>query len=543
MTFVEQDRIAEPQTAEARSASAPVGGIGPVHTMLLQLQHSAGNQAVARMIMARQQAAAARAVPVAEPTDEPNPFENEAETDEEAPDGEPPLGPEDMLEAPAVDEGDTPAGGGGREQAIAQQPFQPPEPDKEAVLARSVMLSDPATPGTRRAMTRAQREAFVRARFRGRRRRIAYEVVRDMAATSNALNFDTEDELYVEVLKRVTSSIVMQDSQDGERRTGRSGESYTAHAFGYPFTGGSLLYGPRVNFAAKDYWAPNPPDSYAVRTDSTKNRQLRSLPRGQRHTVYGDAGASYSFGLTPAGEADFFSAITKLFIPQPPHKRALIHCDYLISLVHLRSFAATIGQSEFNRRATTYGPSRLQLRWNLFSDLEFDPAGGGAPGPLASLQVVHPANEDDLIIGDHVYYWNHRTYDLLNEGIGNAWRLENTILIDRRSGADVFLGHGSGRMSKNQLRAKLADEYNDVADRALRLAHRADRGDAAATSEMVTSFPNVKKVSGVWRVMGSKFGAALDIELRRIHGSEVLGPYDPWNPARMYAVRRPIESA
>lgn len=528
--------------SEARPPTPAAMARSPTSTsaLLLRLQQSVGNQAVARMIMARQEAAAS--APAAEPVDEPNPFENEVDTDEEASEGEPPLGSEDMLEAPPVPEGDTPTEGTAQ-PASTQQEFPAPAPDKQAVLARSVMMSDPATPGTRRAMTRAQREAFVRARFRGRRRRIAYEVLRDMAATSNALNFDTQDELHNEVLKRVTSSIVMQESQDGERRTSASGESYTAHAFGYPFTGGSLLYGPRVNYAAKDYWTPNPLDNYAVRRDRTKNRQLRSLPRGQRHTVYGDAGSNYSFGLTPAGEADFFNSITKLFIPQPPHKRALIHCDYLISLVHLRSFAATIGRAEFNRRAAAYGPSRLRLRWDLFSDLQFDPASGAAAGPLASLQIVHPANEDDLIIGDHVYYWNHRAYDLLNQGIGNAWRLENTVLVDRRRGGDIFLGHGSGRMTKNQLRAKLAEEYNDVADRALRLAHRADRGDAAASSEMTTSFPNVKKDTGVWRVQGTRFGAAINIELRRIHGSDVLGPYDPWNPAQMYAVRRPIESA
>jgi hypothetical protein len=176
--------------------------------------------------------------------------------------------------------------------------------------------------------------------------------------------------------------------------------------------------------------------------------------------------------------------------------------------------------------------------------LEFDPNGGGTPGSLASLQLVHPASEGDFVIGDHVYYWNHQAYDLLNQEIGNAWRLENTILVDRRGSTDIFLGHGSGRLTKQQLRGKLADEYNDVADRALRTAHRADRGDAAAASDMGTFFPNVKKVAGRWRVQGTTdFGVPIDIELRRIHGREVLGPYDPGNPSQLYAVRRPIESA
>jgi len=335
----------------------------------------------------------------------------------------------------------------------------------------------------------------------------------------------------------------MQDSQDGEQRRNRAGQAYTVHAFGYPFTGSSILYGARVNYAAKDYWTPNPVDGYAIRRDAAKNRRLRSLPRGQRASVYGDVD-DYSFDLTAAGQADFFNAVTKLFVPQPPHRRSLIHCDYLISLVHMRSFAATLGQAEFNRRAATYGPTRLKLTWDLFSNLEFDPHSGGAAGPLASLQLVHPASEADFIIGDHVYWWNHEAYDLLNAGIGNAWRLENTILIDRRGGQDLFLGHGSGRMTGPQLRNKLADEYNQVADQALALAHRADRGNASAATQMATSFPNLHKVGSKWHVQGdTDFGQHVDIELRRIHGREVLGPHDPANPAQLYEVRRPIESA
>jgi hypothetical protein len=524
----EQDR-ADVAEAVAPQAS-PLAPRAPSVELLLRLQRGAGNAAVARMILQRQEAAAGP---------DPNPFENEVDEDEEGADGDAPLGPEDLKEAPPVPEGDVPPEGTG---APGRQAAEPQPPDAP-VLARSVMLADAAATGGWREMTRPQREAFVRARFRGRRRRLAYEILADMARATNALNFDTEDELYNEVLKRVTSSIVMQDSQDGEQRRNAKGETYTVHAFGYPFTGSSLLYGARVNYAAKDYWTPNPVDAYAVRRDAAKNRRLRSLPRGQRHTVYGDVD-DYSFDLTSAGQADFFSAVTKLFTPQPPHRRSLIHCDYLISLVHMRSFAATLGQAEFNRRATTYGPDKLKLTWDLFSNLEFDPHGGGTAGPMASLQLFVPATEDDFIIGDHVYWFNHLAYDLINANIGNAWRLENTILIDRRGGQDLFLGHGSGRMRGSQLRNKLADEYNQVADQALRLVHRADRGDAAAAAQMATDFPNVHKVGSVWRVQGTTDdGVAVDIELRRIHGSEVLGPHDPSDPSKLYPVRRPIESA
>jgi hypothetical protein len=356
----QQDTLHPEKTDEPGTASAVAPRV-PAAELLLGLQRSAGNQAVARLLLQRQEAPAAADADTG--TSEANPFENEVYEEEAPPEAEPELGLRTCAKRLRCRRARRPPpvpGGAEPKQ------FQAPAPDKGAVLARRVMMVDSTASGGWREMTRGRRESFVRARFRGRRRRIAYEVLRDMAAASNELNFDTEDELHNEVLKRVTSSMIMQDTQDGERHTNAAGQSNTVHAFGYPFTGGSLLYGARVNYAAKDYWTPNPPDGYAVRRDAARNRTLRGLPRGQRHTVYGDAD-DYSFDLTAAGQADFFSAVTKLFVPQPPHKRSLIHCDYLISLVHLRSFAATIGQAEFNRRATTYGTAALRLTWDLFS--------------------------------------------------------------------------------------------------------------------------------------------------------------------------------
>ena len=525
MTVAKRERSDRPEVeAEQPHAVRAPAGAPPVE-LLLRLQRGAGNQAVARMLVARQEAAASAEA-------DPNPFENEV--DEEEAEGEP--GAEDMLEPPAVDEGETAEEG----IASAEESAAPPAP-QGGVLARTVMMTD-AT-GTPVAMTRAQREAFVRRRFRGRRRRLAYRILADMAATSNPLNYDHEDELYDELLKRVTSSVLMQESQDGARRTTSTGEEYTVRAFGYPFSGPALFYGPRVNYAAKDYWTPGPPDGYTRRPDRTKQRQLRGLPRRSRHTVFGDQPPGYRFTLTAAGQADFFSAVTKLFMPQSPHKQSLIHCDYLLSLVQFRAFAATLGKAEFNRRAASYPPDQLTLTALLFSQLEFSPGSGGAPGPLASLQRVQPASEADFVIGDHVYFFNHQAYDLINERKGNAWRLENTILVDRRNGTDIFLGHGSGRKTSGQLRSKLATEYNDVADMALRLTHRADRGDQAAEDALRDEFPNVTKVGTQWRVRGTAWRVPVDVELKRIRGDEVVGPYDPSNPSQLYDVRRPIESA
>jgi len=523
MTVAERERTAGPEALEARPRPALAPAATPAQ-LLLRLQRGAGNQAVARMILQRQEAAAEA---------DPNPFENEVDEEETA---EEELGPEDMLEAPTVDEGETSEEGAGPAEVEVTA-----TPEPTGVLARSVMMTD-AT-GTYATMTRAQREAFVRRRFRGRRRRLAYRILADMAATSNPLNYDHEDELFDELEKRVTSSILMQESQDGVRRTNRDGESYTVKAFGYPFSGGALFYGPRVNYAAKDYWTPGPPDAYSRRSDRRRQREIRGLPRRRRHEVFSDQPPGYRFELTAAGQADFFSAVTKLFIPQSPHKQSLIHCDYLLSLVQFRSFAATLGKAEFNRRAAAYPRDQLTLTALLFSQLEYSPGSGGAPGPLASLQRVEPATVADFVIGDHVYFFNHQGYDLINKRKGNAWRLENTILIDRRNGTDIFLGHGSGRMTETQLRRKLAREYNDVVDMALPLTRRADRGDAAAADEVRREFPDLVKDGSKWHVRGTAWGVAVDIELRHIQGHEVVGPFNPGDPTRLYPVRRPIESA
>lgn len=97
-----------------------------------------------------------------------------------------------------------------------------------------------------------------------------------------------------------------------------------------------------------------------------------------------------------------------------------------MSLVHFQSLAQTVGKTEFNRRLKAYGTKKIILRWNAFSDLQIDTdlAKPGIQRELRSLQVSHPSSPDDLVIGDHVYFWNHQAYDLINEKIGNAWRLK-----------------------------------------------------------------------------------------------------------------------
>lgn len=401
-------------------------------------------------------------------------------------------------------------------------------------------------------MTPKARGAFLTAR-KWASRTVAKSVLDDMADAGDTFDFTDEAELTTEVVKRVATAEHIVESQQtvekipGDKRT----------AFGYPFSGLAILYGPRVNYAARELWRPAPPDDYALRRDKTKNKTLLGLPRHERFRVYGDQGSSYSWVLTDKGKADPYSAIALLFVPQPPHRRTLLHCDYLISIVNFMSLADSIGKVDFNKRIAAFGAGRIRLRFDAFTDLHpvvFEAIVGKGmvqrPG-LQSMQRVRPTSERDFVIGDHVVFFNHMAYDLINERIGNAWRLENAVVVRREpKGDDIFLGHGSGRKTTRQMRDKLAEEFNDVARLALALTSKAASKDTAiatkAQADLSAKFPRVTRVSGDWRIFGAGrlcATVAVNEKLRTIKGAEVIGPRDPCDRTKMYVVERPVESA
>lgn len=385
---------------------------------------------------------------------------------------------------------------------------------------------------------------------------VAQAVMDDMASADDAFDFKDEAELEAEITKRTSTTQHMKESQKTTEKVPGDKRS----AFGYPFTSPSGLYGPRVNYAARDYWQPAPPDGYAIRKHKAKNDALNKLPRGERCNIYGDQCAGYRFKLTAKGKADPYHSIVYLFAQQPPHKRTLIHCDYLLSLVNFMSFADSVGDAEFNKRVIAYGVDKISLRWNAFNDLQtefFEKVKVGGKDTffkrtgLGSLQYVAPTTKKDFVIGDHVVFFNHLAYDLLNKRIGNAWRLENAVLIGKDpKGHDIFLGHGSGRKTEADMRAKLAEEFNDVAKIALALVARAKSKDAKvqsqARADLATKFPIVQEVGSDWHVQGKAElcnTKSVNEKLRLIKPSEVLGPKDPCDPAKMYRVQRPAESA
>jgi Domain of unknown function (DUF4157)/Protein-glutamine gamma-glutamyltransferase len=366
-------------------------------------------------------------------------------------------------------------------------------------------------------MTLKQRKEFVQRHFEKKDRTFADRILEDIVQSSDILNFKDEEELKTEIFKRMTTSRVMQKTQD-----------LFGNAFEYPNKpkAKECLPGnekgdkinPRVNKAAEKYWGP----------------------------VQYEKG-SYYFELSGEGKQNAYQALKTLFTPQNSIcNMTLIHCDYLASVVHFLTFAETIGPKEFDLRVKS-GKIEMRLTYYGFQYLEDRGAFKSAAG--VSLQEVRPPSENDLIIGDHVIFWNHRAYDDLNQKIGNAWRLENAILIDKKGKEDIFEGHGSGIKTKKGLLQRLAHEFNVVIKMAqsviAKIRNKDPKKSAAGQEERETRFPNLQEESGVWKIH-TRYKKSYDVKTVDEENPEtnpdMLGLRDPDDPSRLYWVKRPVES-
>jgi hypothetical protein len=351
-----------------------------------------------------------------------------------------------------------------------------------------------------------EREAFLNAHFKKEDRKEAKAILDDILDSEDDLRYADNEELRSEIHKRLSTSRLMKKSQD----LFGSAFEYPNHKKAKECNGGKN--NPRVNKAAEKYWGP----------------------------VQNDSSGSYFFDLSKAGKENAYEALTTLFTPQKSIcDMTLIHCDYLASVVHFRAFADNIGKAEFNQRVKT-GVIKMRLQWNGFEGVEEE----GAPEAKGiSLREFRPKSEKDLVIGDHVIFWNHRAYDAINEVPRNAWRLENAFLIEKKEEDDIFLGHGSGRKTNRQMRDKLAHEYNKVVAGAVKLVASIGKGDAksaTAKAEMASQFPAIKEHGGKWLIEAKK----KTFDVKEIEGTDpnLTGLRDPSDPSKMNTVKRPVES-
>jgi hypothetical protein len=349
------------------------------------------------------------------------------------------------------------------------------------------------------------------------RRNLIRDTVRDMHQVTNRFNYGSVEELARDVRQRVLASLYMQLSQGRTRR--HMGFSYPDKA-----SDGTAGVDPQVNQAALSYWGP-----------------------------VQDPHGDYYFELSRAGRANAYQAIVTLFTEQTnPHLRTLIHCDYLLSVLLYRAWAESIGVSRYNRGVESGLIDEPVLKWNGFVDLQLGNVVPTSEPPFfrldTPLQQVTVASEGDLIIGDHVVFYNHESYDALIEGVGGIWRLENAIVIDRRGGENRYQGHGYfSPVPKRRLLTGMIRQYDRHISAARRLTRAVERATAlaraAALAALHADYPKVhEKVGGGWEISGTGFcGIPVTRDLRPLTMAEAPGLTHPCTGT--ISVRRPVHTA
>jgi hypothetical protein len=375
---------------------------------------------------------------------------------------------------------------------------------------------------------------FVDQNFAGADRQLARKILNDLRAVKGgAVDFENEEELRSEISKRVKTSQLMQASQADQ-------------AFDYPenmkqgdcpdYSPAGPQFNARVNKAARLFWS-----------DVKQHPTLM-----------------YYFDLSPLGLQFAYQALKSLFTPQTSIcDKTLIHCDYLTTVIHLRAFAESLGIVEFEKRVRE---GQIAFALTYFG-AEFITASD-VPSPqgrlvqpvsskAASLQKVQPASETDMVIGDHVIFWNHLAYDGLTVAKPGPWRLENAVLVDKNEkGEDLFEGHGAPRLgdrtvpgTEEDMLNELLAVYNREVTPAENLTQRVESGDAKAQSELKTKFPQVEREpAGKWMVKELPKNSSRpkkSYELRVLTSTkdrELIGLKDPINPTKMGLVLRPVES-
>jgi hypothetical protein len=371
-----------------------------------------------------------------------------------------------------------------------------------------------------------EKSTFLQKNFSDKERPAAERILNDLCEVSqDVLSFETEQELRDEIMKRLKVSQYMQESQ-------------SAGAFGYPESSqacpgktGNALADAQVNKAAKDYWNGPILETRAV----IQNRH-------------------YYFELTDKGKQSGYEALTLLFTPQSSIcDQTLIHCDTLITLAKSRAYADTIGTKVFDDKIRS-GQLKMWLTYDGMSIKDNDPS----QTPVSvSYRSIEPNNENDLVIGDHVVFWNHLGYDAISVKRPGPWRLENALLVDKdSSGKDLYEGHGAPSPSgsvkpgaKEEVLTELMNVYNTYAKNALEYTARVDQNEPGAQAQLTEQYPQVKKTGGLWQIEElprNKDRLQQVYILREITGPEdpeLIGLRNPSNPTKLNWVNRPVESA
>lgn len=259
------------------------------------------------------------------------------------------------------------------------------------------------------------------------RKRLIESIILDMHKSSDALFYNSDKELVYEIRKRAVTSLDMRVSQ---------GKSRGKKPTDYP---------------------PRTADSWAAIAGS------EAAPYWVVTVVTGD----YNFTLSALGKNNAYEALVKLIFAHKTEKsqRSLMHCDYLVSAIHYKVMAESMGSAIFDKEVKD-GNIQIKLQDMSIGDilqknLESE--------KNKSLWKVELNSENELIIGDHVIFYNHPAYDDLNKNIGQSWRLENAIIIDNEGSGKTkrFQGHGYfSPKTRGDFIIAMRDKFNTLVTRA-----------------------------------------------------------------------------
>ena len=370
---------------------------------------------------------------------------------------------------------------------------------------------------------------YAKENFEAAEQGLALRIVRDALAVST-LSFTDATEFKNDISKRLRISTLMQESQA------------TSNGFDYPEKVQS-------DSGCADYHPPQGDDK-----TNLANARVNKAAREYWREVVLDPELIYYFDLSEKGRNNAYDALTKLFVPQSSIcDKTLIHCDYLVNVIQFRTYAESIGTDQFDALVKS---GRIQMRLTYSGFPWPQSADPRSPKALGYSQNTRPNSRADLIIGDHVIFWNHLAFDGLNVRQQSAWRLENAVLVDKTTdGDDLFQGHGSGPAipEHKMLQELVAAEggYNYLARPALEMTRDIDAG-RPRLAELQHEYPQVTKQDGRWIITDpgrqpARGGRIYDLKLADETHPEndpmLPGLKDPLNLNQLSEVDRPIESA
>jgi len=175
---------------------------------------------------------------------------------------------------------------------------------------------------------------------------------------------------------------------------------------------------------------------------------------------------------------------------------------------------------------------------------------------LSYYYQITPSSKQNLLIGDHVIFWNHLAYDAISVTKPGPWRLENALLVDKdSSGNDLYEGHGAPEVDhtvkpgkEEEVLQDLMDVYNGYVKDAKSIANKVDNLEPTAPEELNKKYPQVKKMNNIWAV--EELDRNKDRpqhyyvlrEITDVKDNELIGLRNPYNPSAMNSVTRPVES-